>query len=77
MIPNVQEGFGHPNMKRSQIIVPYLNSSSVFVPCHENDSESLSYEQKEWLKRRMSAPMGQPYKPFPPIEIPLRWEERT
>ena len=45
--------------------------------CHDNDSEPVNHDQKEWLKRRMSAPIGQPYKPFPPIEIPVRWIERT
>lgn len=46
-------------------------------PCHDNDSEPLNYEQKEWLKRRMSATMGQPYKPFPGIKIQLKWREGT
>ena len=46
-------------------------------PCHDNDSEPLDYEQKEWLKRRMCLPMGEHYKPFPGIEISLKWGERT
>jgi hypothetical protein len=43
--------------------------------CHDNDGEPLNYEQKEWLKRRMSLPMGELCKPFPEIETPLKWTE--
>jgi hypothetical protein len=46
-------------------------------PCHDNDSEPLNYEQKRWLKRRMSSPMAEPYKPLPPIELSLVWTEET
>lgn len=40
-------------------------------------SEELNYEQQQWLRRRMRSPMAKPYKPFPAIEIPFKWIERT
>ena len=36
-------------------------------------SEDLTYEQEQWLRRRMRSPMPKPYKPFTPVEIPYRW----
>jgi hypothetical protein len=59
------------------------NYCSLFVlveclcPCHDNYSELLNYEQKEWLIRSMSSLMGQSYKSFQPIELPLKWAEKN
>ncbi len=39
-------------------------------------SEDLNYEQEEWQKFRMARPFPKPYRSFPPMVIPYRWEEQ-